>query len=172
MIELWKDIENFNGLYQISNFGNVKSMPKMVIFSNGRKRHYDELILKLRKDGKGYNFVTLYKKDFNIQVRVHRLVAEAFIINHNNSPCVNHKNGIRTDNNIENLEWCTHSENTLDGIKRGTINNPSKKISIEDAVKIRDIYSSTAHTQKEVGEMFGLTQSQIHRIVNNISWKI
>ena len=91
--EIWKPIVGYNGVYEISSFGRVKSY----------KQSKKGKILKIFKDSKGYFRVTL---NTNKQYSVHRLVAQAFIPNPNNLPQVNHINEDKTDNRVENLEWC------------------------------------------------------------------
>lgn len=98
MKEIWKDIEEYNGLYQVSNFGRIKNKKK-------------EKILKLFLDTHGYVQVRLYKVSKNKSHKVHRLVAKAFLPNPNNLPCINHKDENRTNNKIDNLEWCTYKYN-------------------------------------------------------------
>lgn len=93
-MEIYKDIDGYNGEYQVSNYGNVKS------FKRG------ERILKPRKNHKGYCFVTLSKDGLNKNINVHRLVAMAFIPNPNNLPQINHINENKRNNRVENLEWC------------------------------------------------------------------
>lgn len=105
--EIWKDIEGYEGLYQISNMGRVKAYPKMggCIFKN-------EKIIKSHDNGKQYLYVDLYdnngkrKKDY-----IHRLVAKAFIPNTNDYPVINHKDENKLNNTYENLEWCTYKYN-------------------------------------------------------------
>lgn len=99
MIEIWKDIKDYKGLYQVSNLGNIKRV--------GRK------ILKLKKDKRNYLRVILSKNGKTKTFLVHRLVAQAFIKNPFNKPYINHKNENPSDNNINNLEWATNSENLL-----------------------------------------------------------
>jgi len=98
--EIWKDIQGFEGLYKISNFGRVLS------FKKGKMKN-----LCIDKDG--YLVVNLYKKNKNHNKKVHRLVADAFIPNPNNLPEVNHKNenNDKANNYVDNLEWCTKSKN-------------------------------------------------------------
>ena len=99
-IEIWKDIEGFEGLYQVSNLGRVKSLGNGLTWKTER-------ILKTVRTKDGYLKLVLSKNNVRKYFRVHRLVAQAFIPNPDNLPEVNHKNEDKTDNRVENLEWCT-----------------------------------------------------------------
>ena len=172
-MEIWRkvDIEGIYN-YEISDLGRIKSLPKSVKYSDGRIRRYSELIMKPRIDGKGYYFITLYGDDIKpIQIRIHQLVGRFFIENPENKPCINHKDGNRLNNKKPNLEWATYSENTLDGIKRGTICNPNRKIDLQTVLKIREEYYLKNIFQKELGLKYNLGQAQISRIINNKNWK-
>lgn len=129
MQEIWKDIEGFEGYYQVSNKGSVKALDRKVPNRNriiNRKGH----VLKQYKQGKYYG-VALNKNGINKMFLVHRLVAKAFISNPENKPCVNHINPVTKDfcdNRVENLEWATYSENNLYAYKIGNnIPNYSQK---------------------------------------------
>lgn len=102
MVEVWKDIAGYEGLYQVSNLGRVKSLPKMcgVRQDNGR-------ILKPFSSKDGYLVATLSFNNKMKHFQVHRLVAEAFIPNPEQLPCINHKDLCVTNNCVDNLEWCS-----------------------------------------------------------------
>jgi len=102
---------------------------------------------------------------------VHRLVAEAFIPNPNNYPQVNHLDGNKLNNNIDNLEWCTNSQNQIHARNIGLKHNICR-INMEIANRIRELYKTGRYYQRELGIMFGITQMQISVIINNRMWKI
>ncbi len=117
--EIWIDVQFYEGFYQVSNHGRVKGL-KRILHSRSRNgneytKEAKEKILKDRVDTKGYFYVSLSdaRKHPPKNYRIHRLLANAFIQNPNNYNEINHKNGVRTDNRMENLEWCTRSENIL-----------------------------------------------------------
>ena len=102
--EIWKDIEGYEGLYQVSNLGRVKSL--------GFDKWHKGRLIKAHFDGlKHYLFVQLYKNGVCKKINVHRLVATAFVPNPNNLPQVNHKDEGKTNNQADNLEWCTNKYN-------------------------------------------------------------
>lgn len=134
--EIWKPIAGFEGFYEVSNMGRVRSLDRTVYFKNGKtKRDYKGQILK-QKYHNGYALVNLNKNKNLSVLAVHILVAKAFVPNPNNLPIVNHKSGVKSDNCYTNLEWCTSAynnkhavenglrEDNLDGIMR--INNENK----------------------------------------------
>lgn len=110
MKEIWKDIPNYEGIYKVSNIGRVKSV---LWFDPKNKRYYKrDKILKPHKTNKGYIEVSLSNKYQKKICKVHRLVAETFIPNPNNLPQVNHIDENKSNNNMNNLEWCT-AKNTI-----------------------------------------------------------
>lgn len=115
--EIWKDIDGFETLYQISNFGRVKSLSHSVTWKNGVTREYETRILKNAEHTKGYNFITLTKDKKTFYRSVHRLVASAFVSNPENKPQVNHIDGNVRNNRYDNLNWMTNSENGLHAYK-------------------------------------------------------
>lgn len=105
IIEEWKDVPNYEGLYQVSNLGRIKSLRD----KNGKAR---EKILKLKLSKFGYYQICLCKNGKQKWYFVHRLVALAFIPNPNNLPQINHIDENKTNNYVENLEWCTSKYNS------------------------------------------------------------
>lgn len=106
MNEKWKDIKGFEKKYEISNYGRIRNKITNHIYKNTNQYG-------------GYFSVILYDETHKKSVRIHRLVAEHYIPNPNNYPCVNHLDLNKQNNNVNNLEWCTYSHNTKDAIKKG-----------------------------------------------------
>ena len=119
--EIWKDIEGYKGLYQVSNKGRVKSLERAVWNSKGYCKTVSERILKPVKTSRGYLQVFLYKEGKRKRPCIHRLVAEAFIPNTENLEQVNHIDEDKTNNCVENLEWC-------DRLYNMTYNGRAKKV--------------------------------------------
>lgn len=151
MIEIFKDIEGYEG-YQISNYGRVKSL--------NYNRTGKEKILKPTKDKKNYLRVDLSKQGKRKQYQIHRLVAQAFLDNPNNYEQINHKNEIKTDNRVENLEWCTPKQNNNYGTRNKRIAESKSKqvMCVETGV----IYISTNEVQRQLN----LKQGDISRCCN------
>jgi len=147
--EIWKDIDGFEGLYEISSIGQINSIKR-----NGTLGG----LLKQRIDRYGYSTVVLYKNGTPNYYSRHRLVAQAFIPNPNNYPEVNHKNGKKLDNFASNLEWVTAAENTRHAWQNGLVPhlhgmahyNYGKKLSKEHKRKISNALSGLILNKRPV----------------------
>lgn len=126
MEEIWRDIEGFEGLYQVSNFGGVMRIG----LPNGENKKR-----LLRKDKDGYLVVLLNKNGRRFMKKVHRLVAEAFIPNPYNKPCIDHINTIKDDNRVSNLRWCTIKENSENPLSRMHISKARTGTKASDETK-------------------------------------
>ena len=115
--EIWKDIPEYEGLYQVSNLGNVKRIGS---FRGVNKKYLNNYYLTPKDNGKGYLRIKLTKNNKSKRHMLHRLISQAFIENPNNYKVINHINNNKKDNRIENLEWCTQSYNCLHAVKMGT----------------------------------------------------
>ena len=107
-IEIWKNVPGYEGLYQCSNLGRIKSMSSLVKCSNGFRKTKEKILKHYQKCDDKYCYIYLGRKNCYL---VHRVISMAFNNNIENKPCVNHKNGIKSDNRACNLEWVTYSEN-------------------------------------------------------------
>lgn len=128
MEETWKDIVGYEGIYQISNLGNIKSLDREVICKNGTVLYVKGKFKNKINHNRGYLMVALYKNNKSKNLYIHRLVAEAFIPNNDNKKTVNHIDGNKHNNNVENLEWATYTENNHHAFKTGLnkLNGSSK----------------------------------------------
>lgn len=160
-MEHWRNIPGYEGIYLISDLGNVKRLP---IILHGR--FYKEKLLTIcHNTGTGYDFVCLRKNDSDKNFSVHRLVAQVFIPNPNNYSDVNHIDGNKQNNSVENLEWCTRSQNLKHALNIGLIKNQCKicrKVTIKCGEKI-----ATFDTMKDCAAFFGFKkgwlQNQIRK---------
>lgn len=146
--EVWENITGYEGLYQISNLGRVKSLERI----NYQNKHQDEIIMKKYLGNKGYFTVKLTKNGKTQIFTIHRLVATTFIPNPNNLPCVNHKDENRQNNEVSNLEWCSYHYNNNYG-------NRNKKIAKRLGMTIvsidkngnKKIYTSISEAARKLG---------------------
>ncbi len=177
--EIWKDIPNYEGLYQVSNLGRIKSLPRQWIAGKGFKMSHGEKIISPSKKKGGYLFTHLYKNKKEKIYLVHRLVAIAFIPNPENKPGVNHKDGIKGNANLENLEWVTKSENEIHAHKMGLKNIPkgenhyNSKLSESDVKMIREMYKNIDYwkTKTNISKLFHISSKTVEDIIKYKTWK-
>lgn len=148
---MWKDIKNFEGLYQISDTGEVKSVKRLKQNNNGYQEVKDRLRV-LTPDKDGYLRVCLSKHGKHYLKTVHRLVAEAFIPNPDNLPIINHMDEDKQNNSVDNLEWCTVQYNTRygSGMEKTAMAQGKPVIQIKDGIPINEYYS-TGKASRETG---------------------
>ena len=173
MEEIFKDIEGYEGLYQVSNLGRVKSLDRIINRSNGSKMTIIGRILIPHFDGAGYLFVHLSKNNKGTPKNIHRLVGIVFIPNPNNKATINHINGDKLDNRSENLEWLTNKENSDHAFDLGLygkgMTRYNAKLSDSDVELIR--YGLKDLSQSQIAERFGIAQAGVSKIRLGKIWK-
>lgn len=157
MKEIWKDIKGYEGLYQISNLGNVKSLEKIINDKKNRKYIKKERIMKPMINNSGYYELILKKEGKSKHYRVHRLVADAFIKNPKNFPIINHKDHNKLNNKFDNLEWCTQKYNVNYDFDRKTF---PKKVKIKQ-YDLNMNYIKTFNSMKEIETEYEVSRTTI-----------
>jgi hypothetical protein len=169
--EVWKDVKDLECYYVISNLGNIKR-------KDGTS-HLKPKNLKMLTDKDGYHKVNLKVKQKTNSKIVHRLLAEAFIPNPLNKPQINHKNGKKDDNRLENLEWCNlrenrqHAYNTglQNGLSRRGSKNNFVKLTKHDVLNIRSLYDKkNGVTMNVLSKKFNVTEGCIQSILSKKTW--
>lgn len=164
-METWKAIKGFEKQYEVSNIGNVRSIDRIVKhYVEGATRKYKGTPKNIRLNDKGYYRCNLKNDGKRFDFLVHRLVAEAFIPNIDNKPVINHKNGIKTDNRVENLEWCTVSENVIHATRTRLIKT---KLTDKEALDI--FYLNLP--QRDLARVFKVSASIVWRIKNKKAYR-
>ena len=173
MEEQWKPIAGYEGLYEVSNLGRVKSIARLVPYPNGKGHNYPERIRRINTDRAGYKYVDLWKDGKGRSAKVHRLVAQTFIPNPSHLPEVNHINEDKTDNRAENLEWCTAEYNSNFGTRKERATAKTKRAVLQftkDGKLIAEYASAreaakqfrNPHIAMQIGECCRGTQKTAH----------
>lgn len=171
--EIWKDVEGYEVFYQISNTGKLKSLDRLILRNDGRINHVIEKIMIGGKTPSGYIFHCLKICNKKEQKYIHRLVALHFIPNPENKPQVNHKDGNKSNNHFNNLEWCTSKENMIhaydNGLSKKGEETRSSKLTELQVLEIRN--NKYKICQEYLGLIYGVTKSCISRIQRREVWK-
>lgn len=183
MNEEFRDVINYEGLYQVSNYGRIKSLNYTC--RNGNQKYLPHIIKNIKQKD-GYCFNALYKNGIKSQFRTHRLVATAFLLNDKKMPQVNHIDCNRSNNKLDNLEWCTASYNSQYAYKMGNRKmpeklkkmiknfngekNPNSKLKKEEVIDIREKISKGISI-KEIAKQYNLNPDYLYLIKNRKIWK-
>jgi hypothetical protein len=166
-MEQWKWAPNFEGRYEVSTEGRVRS------YLRGKPK-----LLALTHDPRGYIPLNLVGDGFHKRYWLHRLVAETFIPNPSGRKEINHKNGIKSDCRVTNLEWVSRSQNIRHAYEKGLIptigqrgaRNFNTKLTEEKVIEMRRLYDERELTQKELAAMYQVSHLTAHRILRHLSW--
>ena len=154
-MEEWRSIPGYEGLYEVSSYGRVKSLEISYVRKDGRMYHKPEIILSPKNNGKGYLTVCLYKNKTHKYYLIHRLVAQIFIPNPDNLPEVNHLDEDKTNNRVDNLEFCDHKYNVN---YKGVLKRRSQRM------KENGIYEKIALKRRKYPDTVGLDIKERQKI--------
>jgi len=173
-MEIWKDVVGYEGLYQVSNLGNVRSLSRLVDYGHC-KAFREGRVLAKAIDKDGYELVGLNKSSKSKLCKVHRLVAESFVRNTNQLSIVNHKDGVKNNNNINNLEWVNNSENIQHAYDSGLAKAHkgekcgASKLTEEQVQTMRRL-ANQGVMHKDIAAQFSISKRGIHNIISRKSW--
>ena len=187
MIEKWKSVVGYEGYYEVSHIGNVRSLERVAITKNGHKQPIKAKSLSLCPNNRNYYIVMLSGKNAGGRRSVHRLVAEAFTPNPENKKTVNHIDGNKQNNHVDNLEWMTYSDNNKHAFSSG-LKKPSNvnkngnmqgekqahsKLKESDVryIRINCIKNGGKLSSLDLGVKFGVTRSNILAVISRKTWK-
>jgi len=175
--EIWKAIAGFDGFYEVSSLGVVRSIERKVLRKDGRLTTVKAKLLSAAPDFYGYPRVSLRGDGKSHQQKVHRLVADAFLVappgivgTTKNAFCINHKDGNKLNNCVKNLEWVRTSENYTHAMENGLIcnkgsKNGQAKLTERDVIQVRREYANGT-TQMDISHKYGVSRANISMVVN------
>ena len=163
--EIWKDIPGYEGYYQVSNYGNFRSLNRIIKYKNNGLRIYPGKTLLVEPTKDNYRRIVLMKEGVKIRYMCHRLVALAFIPNPENKPNINHIDGNKSNNVVSNLEWCTPSENSLHAFRIGL----NKKHYINSTnIRLKCLENNTNYISiKQASKELHIDYNYLHKCVHS-----
>lgn len=170
MKEEWRDIDGFEGYYQVSSFGRIRSLDRTVKYSDGRVFSYKGIILKTENKigNSGYNNVVLSVSGKQYYSDIHVLVAKAFVPNPENKPWVNHKDGNKLNNNKKNLEWVTKSENVIHALEKDLTPHGEKcswsKLNNKQILEIYELSHNTKMRHVDIAKKYNISKGTVSKI--------
>ena len=173
--EKWKAIKGYEGLYEVSDLGNIRSIGRYTPARSGSCKFQKGMVRKLSFIPKRYVCATLSKEGVPRTFDIHRLVAKAFIPNPDNLPEVDHKDNNKHNNRVDNLQWISRLGNAQKAVASGLQprgDRCSNAVATEEIVlKIRKLYATTVPSQLKLEKMFGISRGAIWYIVNRKTWR-
>lgn len=173
-METWKEIIGYEGLYECSTHGRIRTVARGTICKNGRPKTLGQKILTPHFNTNGYLWVYLHKGGVRRFWLIHRLIALTFVENPDSKTFVNHRSGVKTANVPENLEWVTRKENVSHAFRSGLMShagekNSQSKLTVESVAEIRKLFALGVK-RRELAKQFGISYSRIREIVNGTGW--
>lgn len=174
-IEEWRAVVGYEGIYEVSSLGRVRSLDRSIVDSRGRRRRQPGRVRNLMPDGRGRLSLMLWREGRYSQRKVHRLVAEAFLGPGELRAEVNHKDGDPLNNALSNLEWASRSENQLHAYRMGLVTRPrgekhlKSKLTVEQVREIRSLRG--VMTQRALARRYGVAKTSIQRILDGTNWR-
>ena len=170
--EIWKAIPGYEGLYEVSDLGRVRSLDRIIVKKNKSTMLYKGKILKYYEDSQGRLSVSLSKNDKKKNIRVHIIVAETFIGKRPDKKVICHINGNNQDNRLVNLRYDTHRENAIDIYRQGN-KSGNGKLTIDEVLEIRSLYGrGSFYSKEELANIYSVSLYTIECIINRktYSW--
>jgi len=171
MNEEWRPVKGYDGYCEVSSLGRVRTIPRKVKSPRGGHAKRSLRMRKPHITDSGYKHTFMYIDGNQKGVFVHRLVAEAFIPNPRNKPQINHKNMNKLDNTVENLEWCTRSENMRHMHANTDVDLRKIRFTKEQEVEIQDRYDD-GEALKAIGKDYGVSGGTIEKLVKGQDYKV
>lgn len=175
-METWKEIKGYEGLYECSTHGRVRTVPHTIICRNGMPKPIRQRILTPHFNSNGYLWVCLYKDGIRRFWLIHRLIALTFVSNPEGKPFVNHLSGVKTANLPQNLEWVTRKENVSHAFSTGLIShagekNSRSKLTAERVALIRSECPPGTRCTRALALKYGISQRRLYDVIRGLCWK-